>query len=236
MAELPLAGRTVVVTRPESGASELAVMLGTLGARVRVVPLIEIEPLDCGESMRAALKGLTRNDWLVVTSANAVAALARVPSLPPARIAAVGEATARHLSKVDLVPTRKSAAGLVEEMPAGEGRVVVLQAQGGAPTLVEGLTAKGWTVDRIDTHVARARVPKAADQLAMLRADAVVFTSGSQARAWGEVLGSAAPPIVVAIGPQTAADARAAGLSVTVVADEHTLPGVVAALERVLAG
>lgn len=235
MAEFPLAGRTVVVTRPESGASELAGMLGALGAHVRVVPLIEIEPLECGAALRAALARLTADDWLVVTSANAVVALTRVKVFPRARVAAVGEATASHLPRVDLVPERKSAAGLVEEMPAGTGRVVVLQAQGGAPTLVDGLAAKGWHVERIDTHVARPIVPPVADQLALLRADAVVFTSGSQARAWGNVLGSAAPPVVVAIGPQTAADACAAGLLVTDVAEEHTLPGVVAALERALA-
>jgi uroporphyrinogen-III synthase len=89
-------------------------------------------------------------------------------------------------------------------------------------------------VQRVDTHVAVPNVPSAGEQLALLKADAVVFTSGSQARAWAVVLGSAAPPVVVAIGPQTAHDARAAGMNVPALADEHTLPGVVAALERAL--
>jgi len=120
-------------------------------------------------------------------------------------------------------------------MPAGPGRVVVLQARGGAATLVDGLTAKGWDVTRIDTHVSRPVVPSAGEQLGLLKADAVVFTSGSQARAWADVLGSATPPVVVAIGPQTADDARRAGIDVTAVAQEHSLVGVVAALEHAVA-
>ena len=38
------------------------------------------------------------------------------------------------------------------------------------------------------------------------------------------------PPIVACIGPVTAATAREAGLTVTVEADEHTVPGLVQAL------
>jgi uroporphyrinogen-III synthase len=233
-------GVTVVVARPESQAHGLVDLLEARGADVVAVPLIQIVELDCREELVRAAVGLTAEDWIVVSSSNAAAALvaATTPGGSEARsnakVAAVGPATAASLPRVDLVPARNSAAGLVEELPSGHGRVVVLQAAGGAPTLVDGLAAKGWQVQRIDTHVAVPNVPSAGEQLALLKADAVVFTSGSQARAWAVVLGSAAPPVVVAIGPQTAHDARAAGMNVTAVADEHTLPGVVAALERAL--
>jgi uroporphyrinogen-III synthase len=231
-----LAGVTVVVARPESQAHGLVDLLEAKGAEVVAVPLIDIVELDCADEVATAVAGLTTDDWIVVSSANAAAALvaAQPQATTPARIAAVGPATAARLGRVDLVPARNSAAGVVEELPAGLGRVVVLQAAGGAPTLVEGLSAKGWRVQRIDTHVALPNVPSAGQQLALLRADAVVFTSGSQARAWAVVLGSAAPPVVVAIGPQTAQDARSAGLNVTAVAEVHTLPGVVATLEHTL--
>ena len=110
------------------------------------------------------------------------------------------------------------------------GRAVVVQAQGGAPTLVDGLTAKGWNVTRIDTHLARPVRPTAREQLAAIGADALVLTSGSQAAAWTAVFGHTTPPIVVAIGPQTARDAEREGLTISVVATDHSLQGLVSAL------
>jgi uroporphyrinogen-III synthase len=50
-----------------------------------------------------------------------------------------------------------------------------------------------------------------------------------------EVAGlDAVPPIVVCIGPITAATAREAGLTVDVVAEEHTIDGLVQALVEAL--
>jgi uroporphyrinogen-III synthase len=42
------------------------------------------------------------------------------------------------------------------------------------------------------------------------------------------------PPVVVCIGPITAAAAADAGIEVTAVPDEHTIPAMVAALAQVL--
>ena len=52
-----------------------------------------------------------------------------------------------------------------------------------------------------------ARQPTAREQLAALSADVVLFAAGSAARAWVEIFGTTTPPIVVAMGPQTAAAA-----------------------------
>jgi uroporphyrinogen-III synthase len=61
-------------------------------------------------------------------------------------------------------------------------------------------------------------------------ADVALLTSGSGARA---LAGSGAHARVVAIGPQTAAEARAAGLKVVAVAADHDLDGLVEALRSV---
>ena len=64
----------------------------------------------------------------------------------------------------------------------------------------------------------------------MHAADAVAFASGSAAQAWHDSIGTETPPIVVAIGPTTEGAARACGIGVTHVAQEHSVKGVVDAL------
>ena len=229
----PLERCRVVVARADDATSRLADELEAAGAEVVVVPLVEIVDRADPADIDAALAGLGAADWVIVTSARgATRVTAALVASPQVQVAAVGASTAAALPRVDLVPERQSAAGLVEVFPAcpGAGRVVVVQAVGGAPTLVEGVRALGWQVERLDTHESIPRVLSGREQLEVLRADAVAFTSGSQARAWAAVLGSATPPVVVAIGPQTAADTHAAGLSVTAVAVEHSVEGLIGTL------
>jgi uroporphyrinogen-III synthase len=56
----PLAGRTVVVTRPVEGASELAELLEAAGAATVVMPLIEIvDVATADEDIDAAKSSLS---------------------------------------------------------------------------------------------------------------------------------------------------------------------------------
>jgi uroporphyrinogen-III synthase len=112
----------------------------------------------------------------------------------------------------------------------GEGTVLVVQAGGATPELAEGLTTLGWTVTIVAPYLTVPARPTAQQQLAALAADALLFAAGSAAKAWVQVFGDTTPPVVVAMGPQTAAAATAAGLKVTVVAADHSLEGLVAAL------
>ncbi len=230
----PLQGVTVLITRPADQAVALVDLLQARGASTVVMPLIRIIDHDVDNALRSALGQLGAADWVVVASPNAASRVAPMLHDCPAQIAAVGASTAAVLPRVDLTAQRQSAHGLVEVFPrpyaAGTGAVVVVQASGGAPTLVDGLGRLGWVVERIDTHEAVPLVPTSADQLQALRAHAVLFTSGSQARAWVEVFGTTAPAVVAVIGPQTAAESEAAGLKVSVVAADHSLAGSVDAL------
>jgi uroporphyrinogen-III synthase len=65
--------------------------------------------------------------------------------------------------------------------------------------------------------------------------DAVTFTSASTVRGFVGALGAMkGAPKVVCIGPVTAREARAHGLTVHAVARPHTVEGVAAAVHRVL--
>jgi uroporphyrinogen-III synthase len=82
----------------------------------------------------------------------------------------------------------------------------------------------------------RALPPEARAALRSGDVDAVTFTSASTVRGFVHAMGVVkGNPKVVCIGPVTAREAREHGLRVHAVADPHTVDGLVAAVERVLA-
>jgi uroporphyrinogen-III synthase len=235
-----LAGRRVVVTRAAEQADELASLLEASGAVPVVVPLVTIET-DTAEAARLRQLDPNAVDWLLVTSPNGARHyLAQHGAVSPPDVAAVGTATADILRaggvRVTLVPARQNAAGLLEVLPAGPRRAVLVQAATAHPELADGLSARGWTTTVVAPYRTVPTRPDAGLQLAALAADAVLFASGSAASAWVEVFGTTAPPLIVAIGPRTAENCHKAGLKVQLVASDHSLPGLVLALERHLAG
>jgi uroporphyrinogen-III synthase len=229
--ERPLAGTTVVVTRPADQAGALVELLEAAGATAVVVPLIRIEDdPDRVAELGRALAELGPDDWVVVASPNGATRVAPMLTGCTARIAAVGATTAANVPRVDLRPERANADGVVAAFPTGHGRVVAVQAADGSSTLTTGLAAKGWQVERFDTHRAVPLRPDQRDLFRALRADAWIVTSGSQARAWAAAFGDTTPPTVVSMGPQTTADAVQVGLKVHVTATDHSLTGAVEAL------
>lgn len=225
----------VVVTRAADRSDELVELLRAHGYVPVVVPLVTTEVVDA-ELDRLRLLDPSNFDWLVVTSATAARVYASVHSEVPPLVAAVGTTTAASVRAaghgVDLVPEMQRAASLVDAFPVGSGRVLVVQAVDGADVLVDGLVRRGWSVEVVRPYRTVTAPPTDDLRRAAADADAVLFASGSAARAWVDVFGVTTPPVVVVIGPQTADDTRRAGLTVTVVAEEHSLGGMVEALER----
>ena len=123
----------------------------------------------------------------------------------------------------------------MEAFPPGPGRVLLPRAAVARDALPAGLSARGWTVDVVEAYRTGLVQPSPAALAAARRADAVTFTSSSTVTNYLEVAGDGPHPAVVAcIGPVTADTARAAGLSVTVEAAEHTIGGLVLALMEAL--
>ncbi len=148
----------------------------------------------------------------------------------PGAAAALAEGNVR----ADLVPERFVAESLLEAFPAppgGGGRILLARAAIARDTLPGGLRAAGWDVDVVEAYRTVPAHPEPALLDAAAAADIVTFTSSSTVTRYVEVAGPGrVPPIVACIGPVTAATAREAGLTVTVEADEHTIPGLVQAL------
>jgi uroporphyrinogen III methyltransferase/synthase len=240
----PLFGRRVIVTRAREQASGLVERLQELGAATVELPVIEIgEPDDGGAALREAAARVGKYDWVVFTSANAVvrffAALGAVGSdtraLGGRRVAAIGPGTADALAgagvRADLVPERFVAESLLEAFPSGPGRVLLPRAAVARDALPAGLTERGFTVDVVEAYRTIVGRPSSEALAAAATASAVTFTSSSTVTNYLAVTGDLpVPPVVACIGPITADTARAAGLSVDVVAAEHTIDGLVTAL------
>jgi uroporphyrinogen-III synthase len=193
----------VLVTR-----EELVSRVESLGHEAIFRELIRVEPLgDDPVDARAY-------DWLVVTSRNGAHELAR-RGVTANRIAAIGPATAgalrSHGLRVDLVATTHTQEGLRDELP--EGTALLAAARGAR---LDVLDADFLPLYR--TIELRPDVPEV---------DVALLMSGSAARALAAA-GAHVP--VVAIGPQTEAEARAAGLFVAAVAVTQDLDGLVEAL------
>jgi uroporphyrinogen-III synthase len=229
----------VLVTRERPG--ELAAKLSARGASVIHVPLIAVaEPSDGGAALRETLSKLATFDWLILTSAAGSERVADAAAVTPGiRIATVGTATAATLERrtgrvVDLVaPVQRAeslAAVFVEQAPSPQ-RVLIAQADIAAPTLADALRRAGHDVTVVTAY---RTVALDADPTVIADADAVVFASGSAVESWWRTFGTAAPPVVVGIGPTTASAAHRLGLKMSAVAADHSLDGLVTELERVL--
>jgi len=221
------------------------------------VPVVRTAPPDDGGvSLSRALSGDevgARPDWVVFTSAVAVEQvmdrLRDGRDLAGVRLAVVGPATAAALRArglvADVVAEPPTAEGLIESMPGAPEtseprRVLYPRADRARPVVADGLRAKGWEVDDV---VAYRTVPVSAGELSpgllddAAAADAVTFTSPSTVTAYLELsAGRTVPPVVVCIGPVTAAAAREAGLTVACEATDPSADGLVAALVACLGG
>jgi uroporphyrinogen-III synthase len=207
----------VIVTRAAPQAEPLAEALRREGFDVVVCPLIEIEPIEDGP---IDVRGY---DWVIVTSANGAAELARRRLGEPARVAAIGGATAVALRerglRVDFVPSVPTQEGLVAEFPRPFGRALFVAAED-----ARGLVAAELGADVRTAYRTRRLRPQPTPV-----GDVVALASPSAARAYAD-LALGLP--VVTIGPQTTAAARSAGLRVAAEAPTQDVAGLVAALRE----
>ena len=240
----PLFGKSVIVTRPRHQSSVLADRLRDEGANALIVPTIEIvDPLDEGAALSAAVEQLSSYDWVVLTSANGAQRfcerLRDGRDLAGVKLAAIGPGTAEVLADynlvADLVPERFIAESLLEAFPLphenDQCRVLLARAAVARDVLPDGLRELGWRVDVIDAYRTIPVEPTDAERERIIDADIVTFTSSSTVENWVAAFGiDTLPNVVACIGPITADTARRAGLRVDVIADVHTIDGLVDAL------
>ncbi len=251
-----LFGKRIVVTRARDQATALCEPLLTLGADVVHLPVIKTEPIDAGEILRHVLGGETGWDWVLFTSENGVRyfvdclRMERLDArrLGGARIAAVGSGTATRLRlcglEPDFVPDSFTTASLAEGLHSRFGllgkRVLRVGPELDPDPLVDKLVALGAETGELRVYrIARgAPIPEVVADLRERGADGCLFTSGSTVRGFFEQLGDQTAREILgrsvpfAIGPVTAEALRAAGADDIVVAEEHSIPGLLRAVRQ----
>jgi len=252
----PLFGKRVLVTRTRRQASALSQALAEAGAEPIELPTIEIEPQADPALVQAALDALRAGAyaWAVFTSANSVELFfghlrergLDARAFGSTMVAAIGPGTAEALAgegiRADVMPENFVSEGLLRALAEHELaglRILVPRAEGARRELIEGLDALGARVDELTLY--RSAVPREPDAegLRRLRAgevDIVTFASSSAVRNLAEMLGgdleTLRGPLIACIGPVTARAEEELGLSVGLVSEEHTIPGLVRALEE----
>jgi uroporphyrinogen-III synthase len=246
MTARPLAGKRIVITRPPHKADAMADRLRELGAEAVLLPTITIQPPSDPARLDDALRHLDRYDWLILTSTNTVthigqrlAALNLDPIWPA--VAVIGPATGKALLTdygvtPAVMPEKHVAealfAALQDHTDLSGARVLLPQGDLARPVLADLLRGAGAEVE---TVIAYKNVrPEIDPALLSDPFDAVTFTSSSTVHNFVElfddplaVIGAA---LIACIGPVTADTARECGLPVHIVAEPHTLDGLVEGL------
>ncbi|MBS1190348.1 MAG: uroporphyrinogen-III synthase [Rhodocyclaceae bacterium] len=250
----PLAGKTIVVTRPRAQADALAAAIAAAGGEPLLFPLLEISPADDHRGLDEALARLPDYTLAVFISPNAVdyslpALLARGPWPAGLVPAAVGQGTVKALAAHGVAgcvaPTRRFDSEALLELPelqadrvAGR-RVAIFRGDGGRELLADTLRARGAAVDCITCYRRSAPALGPAPLMAAWRAgrlDAVTVSSSEGLRYLADMLDAdgrrflAATPVLVP-HERIADNARALGLDkvvLTAPADAGIIAGLCA--------
>jgi uroporphyrinogen III methyltransferase/synthase len=251
--KLPLAQRTVVITRARSQADEFARELEQYGARVIACPTIEIQELDDYQRLDEAISHLYGYDWLILTSVNAANYFFKrfttlghdASSLDELKVCVIGDATADRLGElhihVDLVPNDFKAEAVFSALERFIGgteafaglNILLPRASVARDFLPKALEAAGARVDVVPVY--RTALPQNLERgrvAAMLSgsADCIAFTSASTVKNLAQLfdtqdLGPALSGITIAcLGDITAQTAADFGLKVEIQPKQATTP------------
>lgn len=186
MADSPLNGLNIVVTRPREQAVGLTQSITKLGGNVTLFPLLEIAPAADASELNALKQHLSTYDLLIFISPNAVKygmnTLGDVPS--NVRVATVGQSSAQALRDLGIAhviaPTERFDSEALLALPALQSvagwKVAILRGNGGRELLGDTLKVRGARVDYV-TCYERSKPELDADSLLKVEAHALNVTS-----------------------------------------------------------
>lgn len=251
---LPLFGKKILITRDYAGNADFACKLAIRGAEAIDYPAFEIQNLTDTKEFKEIFKEISGFDWIFFTSAAGVRLFfesagklnkdARI--LAGTKIACIGEQTAQSLEdfgiKADFMPavftTEELAAGFIKEYsPAGK-KILLLRSALATSELAEKLEGSGAKVRQFSLYTARkvkSDSTSLAEQLKTGTIDWITFVSSFAVDCFLEDFGSQninKKIKIASIGPATGQTIRKYKLEPDVVAQKHTIDGLIEAIEN----
>jgi uroporphyrinogen III methyltransferase/synthase len=246
----PLSGKRVMITRPSHQARGMTNLIEGLGGEPWEFPTIEIAPPSDFSPVDNAIERIEEYSWLVFTSINGVTAFFErmihlrkdIRCLKDIHISAIGTKTEAELKKMGLfcayVPEEYTsealAAGLKRKLKQGD-RILIPRAET-APDVFGDLRDAGMEVDEVPAYrtvPGSGNIHLARKLLEDGKIHILTFTSASTVTNFVDMIGTddlgelLQGVVVSCIGPVTARTAKDLGLPVQVVADKHTIEGMV---------
>ncbi len=255
---LPLFGKRILVTRAEHQTKELSRLLLERGAVPVEMPVIKIRPPVSWQEIDQAVVNLRSYDWIIFTSVNAVeifwnrlrAKKLDARQFAGTKIGAIGPATAGALEAkglcVDYTPKTYTSRGLLaglSKMDIAGRKVLLPRADIAGDELTNGLIKLGAKVHQVTAYrTVNVTSPIAQAEQMLLKGeiDLVTFTSASTVDSLLSMLGRKWEVVkkarLACIGPVTAEALAGKGLKADIVAHEHTMVGLVNAVEQYFIG
>ncbi len=236
----PLSGKRVLVARARPGPSEIAGRLRALGAVVVEAPVVHVEPRAASKTLRDSLKSSERCEAVIFACAAGVEAVdgADEVLLRESALFAVGTEAGRALDRRGLHPSHRLIGACPEALsPLTDrlrgSRVLLITGEGGRPSLIDDLEGLGAHVETLALYCYALSWPPLPRAI-----DLVVLPSSSAAR---QMLSHATystlrTVAMAAMGPCTAAAARAAGATRVVQSPRDGLDALIEVVVAQLAG
>ncbi|MBN1182634.1 MAG: uroporphyrinogen-III C-methyltransferase [Bacteroidales bacterium] len=251
----PLFGKNIVVTRDEPGNADFAEKIIERGGNPIPFATFHIKPLTETTGFLHTLTKLSDYDWIIFTSQNGVKVFfdameklkkdARVFS--STQIACIGPQTEATLNqfaiKADFVPTvftsEQFGKQLIGFTNLKDKKVLLLRSEIASNELVEILKQADAQVEDISTYTAVMQKNETAyleEKLHNREIDWITFASPSAVQGFydninSEIINSSKIKIA-SVGPVTSKELERKGVKVNVTASEHTLKGLLDAIEQ----
>ena len=251
----PLFGRTIVTTRDAESNTDFSAKILAAGACPIEFPTIKIKPLTQTNDFLKTLTKLSGYEWVIFTSANGVKLFfdvlnklgkdARV--FASAKIAAIGSETAAKLNqfgiKADFVPTVFTSKDLAKQLIIFKNlqgkKVLLLRSQfasGDLGDLLKKASAKIENVPLYTIETVKSDPMALLEQIENNNIDWLTFASPSSVKSFFEQIPvesvKASDTKIASIGPVTSEQLKTLGLKTDVEAEEHTIDGLLTAIEK----
>jgi uroporphyrinogen III methyltransferase/synthase len=251
----PLFGRSIVTMRDAAGNADFAAKIVQRGGNPLEFETIRIKTLTDSNDFLRTLAKIGQYDWVIFTSGNgvtiffdAVRSLGKDARIfGSTKIAAIGSRTAEQLGrfgvKADFVPdvftARELGKQLIGFANLRNKKILLLRSELASDELVEILAGAGAEVENVAVYTAVAAKSDSAwlvNGISKGTIDWLTFASPSSVDGFFEQIDGGAINSsnvrVASIGPVTSERLKELGVTVHVTAKEHTLDGLLDAIEE----